>query len=214
MRCTSSIHTALQMSFVTSVTCLAEGGGGEGGTSNTYYKRTCCKRCIFTASSTLNLYPTPTGAQELLARPIQHNDKTSDREADNAALLRIITVCTDHFFRPLCSRILFSELGSQFNLLSLLVTCAPAGLTFYVLLTLHPGMTPGKWPTWCTITLHNTFIIMCNLHTGWSLTENTIPDAVLIQFGHLMMRTVLLETYKKVKQSRYRPGQAQRVPGS
>jgi len=35
---------------------------------------------------------------------------------------------------------------------------------------------------------------VCNLHTERSLTENTIPDAVLIQFDLLMMSTVLLET--------------------
>ena len=35
---------------------------------------------------------------------------------------------------------------------------------------------------------------VCNLHTGRSLTEGTIPDAVLIQFDLLMMSTVLLET--------------------
>ena len=33
-----------------------------------------------------------------------------------------------------------------------------------------------------------------NLHIGRSLTENTIPDAVLIQFDLLMMSTELLET--------------------
>jgi len=38
----------------------------------------------------------------------------------------------------------------------------------------------------------NHFIL--NLHTGPSLTENTIPDAVLIQFYLLMMSTELLET--------------------
>jgi len=32
------------------------------------------------------------------------------------------------------------------------------------------------------------------VHTGRSLTENTIPDAVLIQFDLLMMGTDLLET--------------------
>jgi len=31
---------------------------------------------------------------------------------------------------------------------------------FYVLLTVRPGMALGKWPTWCTITLYNTFIII------------------------------------------------------
>ena len=35
---------------------------------------------------------------------------------------------------------------------------------------------------------------LVNLHTGRSLTENTIPDAVLIQFDLLMMSTALLET--------------------
>ena len=92
---------------------------------------------------------------------------------------------------------------------------------FYALLTVHPGTALGKWPTWCTITFYNTFIIiilymfratlcsssggqivllqqvekiLLNLHTGRSLTENTIPDAVLIQFDLLMMSTELLET--------------------
>jgi len=37
-------------------------------------------------------------------------------------------------------------------------------------------------------------ILLLNLHTGQSLTENTIPDAVLIQSDLLMMSTVLLET--------------------
>jgi len=34
----------------------------------------------------------------------------------------------------------------------------------------------------------------CNLHTGRSLTESTVANAVLIQFDLLMMSTVLLET--------------------
>ena len=34
------------------------------------------------------------------------------------------------------------------------------GFFFYILLTMHPGTTLGKWPTWCTITLNNTFIII------------------------------------------------------
>jgi len=37
------------------------------------------------------------------------------------------------------------------------------------------------------------FISKLYLHTGRSLTENTIPDAVLIQFD-LMMSTELFET--------------------
>jgi len=35
---------------------------------------------------------------------------------------------------------------------------------------------------------------LVNLHTGQSLTESAIPDAVLIQFNLMMMSTVLLET--------------------
>ena len=35
---------------------------------------------------------------------------------------------------------------------------------------------------------------LLNLHTGRSLTENTIPDTVLTQFDLLMMSTELLET--------------------
>jgi len=35
---------------------------------------------------------------------------------------------------------------------------------------------------------------LLNLHTGRSLTENTIPDAALIEFDLLMMNTQLLET--------------------
>jgi len=38
------------------------------------------------------------------------------------------------------------------------LTCT--ALIFYILLTVHPGTTPGKWPTWCTITLYKTFIII------------------------------------------------------
>ena len=35
---------------------------------------------------------------------------------------------------------------------------------------------------------------LLNLHTGRSLTENTIPDAVLIQSDLLMMSTEVFET--------------------
>ena len=35
---------------------------------------------------------------------------------------------------------------------------------------------------------------LVNLHTGRSLTDSTIPDAILIQFDLLIMSTVLLET--------------------
>jgi len=45
----------------------------------------------------------------------------------------------------------------------------------------------------CRLT-RNSLKELLNLHTGLSLTENTIPDAVLIQFDLLMMSTDLLET--------------------
>jgi len=73
--------------------------------------------------------------------------------------------------------------------------------------------TLGKWPTWCTITLYKTFIIiilymfratLCSSSGGWegvpsqpahrTVTDSTIPGAVLIQFDLLMMSTALLET--------------------
>jgi len=31
---------------------------------------------------------------------------------------------------------------------------------FYVLLNVLPGTTLGKWPTWCTVKLYNTFLIL------------------------------------------------------
>ena len=37
---------------------------------------------------------------------------------------------------------------------------------------------------------------LLNLHTGWSLTENTILDVVLIQSDLLMVSTELLETFR------------------
>ena len=37
-----------------------------------------------------------------------------------------------------------------------------------------------------------------NLHTGWPLTESTIPDAVLIQCEFLMMSKLLLETCRGI----------------
>jgi len=39
---------------------------------------------------------------------------------------------------------------------------------------------------------------LLNLHTGRSLTDSAIPDAVFIQFDLLMMSTVLLETCERL----------------
>ena len=41
---------------------------------------------------------------------------------------------------------------------------------------------------------HSMQVAFLNLHTFRSLTDSTIPDAVLIHFDILMMSTVLLET--------------------
>jgi len=46
-----------------------------------------------------------------------------------------------------------------------------------------------KWPSGVQV--------VKNLHTGQSLTDNNIPDAVLIQSDLLMMSTELLKTCKK-----------------
>ena len=34
----------------------------------------------------------------------------------------------------------------------------------YVLLTVHPGITQGKWPTWCTVTLYKTIYYFNPVH--------------------------------------------------
>ena len=33
-------------------------------------------------------------------------------------------------------------------------------LFLYTLLTVHPDITSGRWPTWCTVFLYNTFILI------------------------------------------------------
>jgi hypothetical protein len=53
----------------------------------------------------------------------------------------------------------------------------------------HWTVTYREYFTRCCI---NQFLL--NLHTVQSLTENTLPDAVLVQFDPLMMSTELLET--------------------
>jgi len=52
---------------------------------------------------------------------------------------------------------------------------------FYVLLTMHPGMTLSKWPTSCTIMLHNMFITII-LYMFWAtLCSSSGGQIVLIQ---------------------------------
>jgi len=52
----------------------------------------------------------------------------------------------------------------------------------YVLLTVHSGMTLGKSPTWCTITLYNAFIIIIILYMFWAtLCSSSGGQIVLIQ---------------------------------
>jgi len=52
---------------------------------------------------------------------------------------------------------------------------------FYVLLTVHPGTTLGKWPTWCAITLHTTFIIIIHYMFRANLCSSSGGQFVLIQ---------------------------------
>ena len=54
-------------------------------------------------------------------------------------------------------------------------------LEFYVLLSLHPGTTPGKWPTWCIITLYKTFIIIVLYMFRATLCSSSGGQFVLIQ---------------------------------
>jgi len=52
---------------------------------------------------------------------------------------------------------------------------------FYVLLTMHPGTTLGKWQTWSTITLYNTFIIIILYMFRANLCSSSGGQIVLIQ---------------------------------
>jgi len=51
----------------------------------------------------------------------------------------------------------------------------------YVLLTVHPGTTLGKWPPWCTVTLHKTFIIIIVYMFRATLCSSSGGQIVLIQ---------------------------------
>jgi len=61
--------------------------------------------------------------------------------------------------------------GLRFNLL----------VTFHVLLTVHIGTALGKWPTWCTITLYKTFIIVILYMFRTTLCSSSGGRTVLIQ---------------------------------
>ena len=52
---------------------------------------------------------------------------------------------------------------------------------FYVSLTVHPAITLGKWPTWCTITLYNVFIIIIIYMFRATLCSSSGGQIVLIQ---------------------------------
>ena len=61
---------------------------------------------------------------------------------------------------------------------SFFMFCTPE---FYVLLTVHPGTTLGKWPTWCTIKLYNTLIIIILYMFRATLCSSSGGQIVLIQ---------------------------------
>ena len=52
---------------------------------------------------------------------------------------------------------------------------------FFVTLTVHPGTTLGKWPTWCTITLYNMFIIIILYMFQATLCSSSGGQIVLLQ---------------------------------
>jgi len=54
-------------------------------------------------------------------------------------------------------------------------------VVFYVLLTVHPGVTLGKWPTWCTIMLCNTFIVIILYMFRATLCSSSGGQILLIQ---------------------------------
>jgi len=52
---------------------------------------------------------------------------------------------------------------------------------FYVLPTVYSGTTRGKWPTWCKITLYNTFIVIILYMFPANLCSSSGGQIVLIQ---------------------------------
>jgi len=52
---------------------------------------------------------------------------------------------------------------------------------FDVLLTVHPGTTLGNWPTWCTITLYKTSIIITLYMFRTTLCSSSGGRILLIQ---------------------------------
>ena len=57
----------------------------------------------------------------------------------------------------------------------------PHNIFLNVLLTVHIGTTLGKWPTWCKITLCNTFIIIILYMFRATLCSSSGGQIVLIQ---------------------------------
>ena len=54
-------------------------------------------------------------------------------------------------------------------------------IEFYVLLTVHPGVTLDKRPNLCTITLYKTFIIVILYMFGATLCSSSVGRIALIQ---------------------------------
>ena len=96
--------------------------------------------------------------------------------------------------------------------------CNATSTNAYILLTVHLDITSGKWPTWCTILLYNTFIsilymfrantcsssggqlqFLLDLRTGRTLTESDYTRCCINTVDLLMISTCLLETCRGLK---------------
>ena len=79
-------------------------------------------------------------------------------------------------------------------------------LIFYVLLTVHPVTTLGKWPTWCTKTLCNMFIIII-LYIFWgfngraSQTNNELISDIKHKYNYVLVMVFI----GKVDNHMFRP---------
>jgi len=70
---------------------------------------------------------------------------------------------------------------TELTMLSCNVMSVDLHQLFYVFLTVHPGTTLRKWPTWCTITLYKTFIIITLYMFRVTLCSSSGGRVVLIQ---------------------------------
>ena len=59
-------------------------------------------------------------------------------------------------------------------------------IEYYVLLTVHPGTTPAKWPTWCTITLYNLDKTRKDMVLQYHILTSFIQILLLMFYKHVV----------------------------